>query len=481
MKTVLRLLTAIVVAIMLSCAAPAYTSKAESNSSKYTSVMDDLEKDGSFSTYYYPEDTEDNSLRVIQVSESSDKELFIYVYQASGQTKNLRATSINISRTSEVDINPSNYELEFLNSEGTLFKYLVKDFTVSVEPVRYYGIVSIYRAFDESLGDEKAEHNNTISETPFEVAKQWTFGQINGKLYCSVVDIETITVTDKFVGFVRYESGFTLWPWEKACDAHFVAFNTDKSIDKLISASVSFSSQKINNGYVIGKEDSPLNLEFGQIEPSKEVSVYYKQKVSYAGNGLFAHTYEWERIQLVEEFIKNENREFIYHGGILDVEIPSKIKDEDLIKLKTKKWILRFVETEFNYIDTNGVGVGIPSRSCESTFVSDVTILRLKFETDGITYNLGVVDNKQTGEVDSNGIPVPIVPEESVSIGLNPNIGLAFGQATKFLAIVLLVFIVILLLPFIPTIIRVIIFVVATPTKLIIKAVKKISKNKKEK
>ena len=36
-----------------------------------------------------------------------------------------------------------------------------------------------------------------------------------------------------------------------------------------------------------------------------------------------------------------------------------------------------------------------------STIVSDVIILRLKFETDGKIYNLGVIDNKQTGD----GIP----------------------------------------------------------------------------
>lgn len=32
------------------------------------------------------------------------------------------------------------------------------------------------------------------------------------------------------------------------------------------------------------------------------------------------------------------------------------------------------------------------------TLVSKVTILRLKFQTDGKTYNLGVVDNKTTGD-----------------------------------------------------------------------------------
>ena len=36
----------------------------------------------------------------------------------------------------------------------------------------------------------------------------------------------------------------------------------------------------------------------------------------------------------------------------------------------------------------------------EGKLVSEVTILRLKFQTDGVTYNLGVVDNKQTGSRD---------------------------------------------------------------------------------
>ena len=47
-----------------------------------------------------------------------------------------------------------------------------------------------------------------------------------------MVDIETITITDKFVGFVRYKDGFKLYVG--ACDSHFVAFNTDKPIDKLL-------------------------------------------------------------------------------------------------------------------------------------------------------------------------------------------------------------------------------------------------------
>ena len=34
--------------------------------------------------------------------------------------------------------------------------------------------------------------------------------------------------------------------------------------------------------------------------------------------------------------------------------------------------------------------------------VNNVTILRLKFETNGTVYNLGVVDNKQSGDTDQD-------------------------------------------------------------------------------
>ena len=39
----------------------------------------------------------------------------------------------------------------------------------------------------------------------------------------------------------------------------------------------------------------------------------------------------------------------------------------------------------------------------DATRISEVTILRLSFETNGETFNLGVVDNKQTGSTNPVG------------------------------------------------------------------------------
>ncbi len=66
---------------------------------EYSDVLDDLHKDTTFDASFYPERADDYSLSIITIAESEDKELFVYVHQPSGQAKDLRASSINISFT----------------------------------------------------------------------------------------------------------------------------------------------------------------------------------------------------------------------------------------------------------------------------------------------------------------------------------------------------------------------------------------------
>lgn len=68
--------------------------------------------------------------------------------------------------------------------------------------------------------------------------------------------------------------------------------------------------------------------------------------------------------------------------------------DEALTSLKGKKWVLRFTETEYLFIADETL-------SENSTIVGDVKILRLRFlDANGNEFNLGVVDNKQSGSTD---------------------------------------------------------------------------------
>ena len=97
-----------IISILLACisffsfvGAPIVTACADDSSSTeeaktYSNVLDDLRKDGTFNTENYPiinDSSNENygTLSVIQIAESVDKELFVYVYQPSGEVKNLKA------------------------------------------------------------------------------------------------------------------------------------------------------------------------------------------------------------------------------------------------------------------------------------------------------------------------------------------------------------------------------------------------------
>ena len=427
---------------------------ARAASIEYSGVLDDLKKDASFQESNYPECPTDFSLNIIQIAESVNKELFVYVYQPSGERKNFTASSINISTTINDAISFMNYKLDYLNSDGVFYKYIVRDFTVKDEPVRYYAITSIYRPFDGSI-DAGTGNDNTITEVNYAINKQYCFGTINGNQYVNCVDIETIVVTDKFVGFVRYMDGFKLYVG--ACDSHFVAFNTDKPMDKLLEADVYYTTQAYSSAWVMFAGTSE---EFGA-KSDNYAYLKYTDKVEHNGGGLFAGTYTWDRIQTVEDFIANENRDNIYHGAIIDVKYSTKLTDTAMQELQGKRWVLRFAETDYTF------WTGDSAYGTFATIVGDVTILRLKFETDGITYNLGVIDNKQTGGKEPSN-------ETEIDVTLNK-------RGKTLLWLLLLILLIVLLAPVLPYVLRAIVWLISLPFKAIAAIVKAIKRRRQEK
>ena len=410
-------------------------------STLYSNVLDDLRKDENFSPTLYPTKADDYSLQVIQIAESTDKELFVYVYQPSGQVKNLKASSINIALVPRENISDvRNYKLTLLNSSGVFYKYRVDGLTVSTETTRYYTITTIYRPFDKLI-DEDADHGNEVTEVDYKVAKEYCFSTINGEPYFRVLDIETIEITDKFVGFVRYMDGFKLYVG--ACDSHFVAFNTDRDIDRLLEADVYYTSQSYSWSFVPFAGE---NETFGE-KQDNYAYLEYTQKVEHSGGGLFAPTYTWDRIETVDQFIsENETFQNVYSGAIIDVNVASTITEEGKAALEGKQWVLRFAETSYSL---NGGASG--ATTSFSTLVGDVTILRLKFETDGVVYNLGTIDNKQTGSRDP-------INEEHYEVGLS-------DTGKWILAIIALVLLLVVLGPILPYIIKAVVWVVMLPFK----------------
>lgn len=453
---VLLLLAVLLFVVLWGGQMTALSAYAESTS--YSDVLDDLRKDENFSPSTYPTVSDDYSLQVIQVAESTDKELFVYVYQPSGQAKDLRASSINIALVPRVSISDvRNYNLTFLNSNGVFYKYRVDGLTVGTETTRYYTMTTIYRPFDETI-DESVEHGNVVTEVDYKVAKEFCFSTINGEPFFRVLDIETIETTDKFVGYVHYSGGFELFQ-SGACNSHFVAFDTDRPIDRLFEADVYYTAQSYSAIYSFLKKQEET---FGEKEDRYVYLDDEDDGITYNGDGLFAGTYTWDRIETVEQFIEEtETFQNVYSGVILDVSVGNEITEEGKAALQNKKWVLRFAETACTYTG------GIALQEDTKTLVGDVTILRLKFETDGVVYNLGTIDNKQTGS------DKPI-NEEHIEVGLS-------DRGKWILAIIALIVLLIVLGPILPYIIKAIVWIVMLPFKAIaaiINGIKKAAKKK---
>ena len=186
--------------------------KADESEIAYTNVLEDLQKDENFNAETYPAITDkavlkENGypLKVIQIAESTDKELFVYVYQPSASVKDFTATTIRMSMpTVGVDAVWRDYELTLLSKDGVFQKYKVEGVTVKEYSVRYYDITAIHRPFDETIDTPPTTNTeNTTNEVAFPVGQQWTALTIDGAVSYSMLEVEVITITNKVVGYIH--------------------------------------------------------------------------------------------------------------------------------------------------------------------------------------------------------------------------------------------------------------------------------------
>ena len=371
------------------------TLQASANTTVYTDVLDDLKKDENFSVENYPASTTDYSLKVITVAESEHAQLFVYVYQPSYVVKSLQASTINISTGIHNLLSFKNYKLRLLNFDGMFQKYVVEDLIVSADTSRVYEISSIFRVWDSTIDDPLDKTNeNTIDEIAFPVGKRFFFEQNGIYNDFSVEDTDYITITEQYCGFMRYkQNAFNYSLGYDMFDVHFIAFSTDKRIDRLFQADVFYTTQFCHTDLVHSSR-----TEFGE---KKDEYAYldYRKDMVCESDGWFSYKYNWKSIESIDSFIESEHSSVVYKGNVLDSVESSKVTAEGLEDLKNKQWVLRYAATEYKYYEN---GKGDVSWS-ERTICGSSTILRLYFETDGDEYNLGVVCNKQTeGSIPDN-------------------------------------------------------------------------------
>ena len=371
------------------------------DTTQYTSVLEDLQTDENFNVDEYPDNVADYaesefaqkeesfySIHVIQIAESTDGELFLYTYQPSQKTQYLVATEINMSLTdklgkevaedeemSPID-RPRLYGLELLSSDGVFCKYKVNDFFVSDQDVRYYNIASIYREWLKDI-DEETGNDTTINAVAFAVGKRFRAVTQDGVVLYACENRKVVRILNPFWGYQRYSDGFLLKT--TACDSHYVAFSTDWEIDELYEADVSYQSRGVHKYYNMwegtGYRYDEWQSQYAFLTDEQE---FVKDRTGW----LWGSEKKYKRIQSTNEFMKSE-----------------KLNDNVKEDLARTEWVLRFVETDF--VDNHD------SRSGNWTEVSNVAVLRLKFKSAGVVYNLGAVSDKGTES------PIPTNPPET--------------------------------------------------------------------
>lgn len=449
---------------------------ASAAASAYTNVMTDLTKDGSFNAADYPEKLRDYSLNVIQIAESAEGELFIYTYQPSGQQVDLIASSINISRqkNNSLEMSFPNYTLTFLNSNGVFYKYKVDGFELEEKEIRYYNISNILRPFSNML--DKLPAVGTISEVPNAVGQLWTVRTVGDSVEYAMTGSDVITVTKKYVGFFDYVDGITtsgapgIYGEISAqhTQRNFVAFSTDRPIDRLIEVELQYgladcSFEYCANPFHTGSSvDDPhaykdyVSKTKGEPVTQEPVIISADEKDENALHGWFGNKYTWKKIQSTADFLKEQEN---------NKEKYELTNSEGVDSIEGTQWVLNFYK-ETHVIHGNS-NIADNHLFCEYQKVTDVILLRLMFETDGETYNLGVVDCKMTG--DDKPLNGPKTPEGLPTWAI---ILIVIGVALVVLLVLAIVF------PAFAAVLKAIFYIIGAPFRAIGRAIDRRKNNR---
>ena len=420
-------------------------------------VLSDLEVDPSFNSANYPTRSGDHSLSLITLAEGSDKFLYAYVYQPNGDNlaKDIRLAVGNDSSTLQYD----DYSLTLISNQSVFFKYKINNLTVSSGRTRIYSIVQLARSFN-SAWDSALEYNQTASTVPYQVGKQFKFTEVNGNTELSCTDLVTIDISDKFVGFVRYvKNSQGLFNIKYAgTDRFFVAFNTDVEIDHIVSIRLGYEREGVTEWSKLSSSMSDEILHDSIIDTITESDSY-----SSSYDFLWVSwDYSWDKIQSGTEFLSTVEQSSINESHFVDVGYNTSLSEEGRSALQNKEWIISFYDSDYCEYCQDYSGVSFPPFFSR---VGDVTIFQISYITDGVCYNLGAVDNKQTGSSDpvSETITQLSVDGHIFDIPSLDGISDYIKLALKVIAIVILI---IILLPILPYLLKLIVFIISIPFKI---------------
>lgn len=393
----------------------AFAVPAEAATVSYSNVLEDLSKADNFRIENYPNLTleyfnqinsdlnlvnDQEHLQVIQIAESTNKELYIYVYQPCHSELDLTGSAVLLSTEFSPDgqhINPSIYNLELVSTDSVFDKYRVKDFRVSEEPYRYYNIVALYRNFNPDIDEITPGGVIENFELGIDVGQQWCAYYENNTIRYEMNTFDTVEVSIGYTGNVEFSSGFKLGDvissnFTKG-DAWFIAFNVeDYIVTKIYDADLTYKIRDKTWTYGVGLNST----EYSEWSEDKKVTLSIEDnEMSYQGDGILAKTFKWNTIMSSTDFVKSMDEQEAY------------LSDEAREHLKKNQWVFCFLQTERKLTAGNGYTI------VENKNLSAVTVIRLHFmDITGTVYNLGAVSDRvspdDTSDIIGSGVEVDL-------------------------------------------------------------------------
>lgn len=455
--TVMAIAILFITLISFVCGGVGVTYAATSNSE----VLADLRKDPDFDESAYPYVKDDYGLHVIQIAESSNKELFVYAYQPCHDTYDLKGTKISISygySLNGTDLSPKLYNLRLVSTSGTLDKYYVEDFTVPNDGDRYYNIVEIFRMINSEIDGEQDE-TNPKTDKAYPVGQQWRVYDVNDTKKYEMNTFKTKSFETVFGGCFYFSNGFklnNLLGEFDQCNAWFYAFTSEEHIiEHIFNATLSYSITPTTET----RRTTGTSIEKGDKVDNQSIKLDETDVMSYKGDGLNARKFEWNRIISAKDFISQAEEQKV---AVSD-EIKSKLLsyDDNGNLIDNNVWVFSYLETPFELYVYDSFTIK------KYSDVSDVGLLQISFQDiTGARYDVGVVNDLTNPDSFGDGY--------GSSKSLTEMFEEFWDKFVKIILTIVGVILLVLLLNFVPPVMgilkfifKAIVFVICAPFKLL--------------
>lgn len=367
----------------------------------------------------------------------NDAEYYIYFYLPTGIVQYDFLTiqlGICVSDSfddlnSDSNLEVNNYTLEYVDTtnNGCVAKYTILDMedTLHTYDHRRYSIRQVYMKYDNILHPTSTAK---VSYFPYWQTlgdEYYYYQDLNGQTAYQYKKAEFVSLTYKEVWsyyFRETNNLQNLFGINKGTEHYFYGFTPDREIDTLKEVELIYNKQSLagrrvtyNVPFFITSEDNFFNAEFGPVE-KENVIILEGESVSQEDNdGVFRLFFKrdiikWNRISTYEELIQNEDKQFanFIKKNFLGAEYVVNFASYDYRITETS---YLFDEDEWNdngklfkqYLeDNNATSVatgGYRYHIFKGTYISEVQMIRMRYETNGIEYNIQVI----TDPINSSG------------------------------------------------------------------------------